>query len=1410
MKNPKKLTSVEHRRLSLERLEERQMLAVTYWVDDNDLGSNSGNPDYGTAITNPFQTIQEAAAVAEAGDTINIRAGLYRETVTPANSGTVANPIVYQAYNGEQVTVSGAEEISGFTQLTGDIYQANMPTSLGIGSDQIFVNGQMQLWARWPNTLTLDVSRPVFDTNSAITSSVNVSDDWEVALTDASFPGDASDYAGGYVNISAGSGWVRDTGLIKASSSGNTLDFDLLNQPTTASVYQPVNNDEYFISGTFNALDSAGEWFRDSGGTLSLWQPGGGDPDTSTVEYKARDYAFELGGIDYTTLDGVDIFASTIRTDENSDYNTIQNMDARYLSHSEIVSGSPWNYGTLNDGIILAGSNNTLRDSTIAYSSGNGVTISGTGQRVINNTIRDTNYLGTDAAAIYTASTLGSPSSSPTRNIEIAYNTIYDTGRSGINVRYLQSSNILNNEIYNAMLQSSDGGGIYTFGILDGPDFNDAKGTVIAYNRIYDIYAFDDAGDSRVSVGIYLDSGSNGYTVNDNIVWNTQRALQVGTSSVDLDHKFYNNTLVGDVYALDSHAVAGQQNTTGSEFWNNLMVGTVDFFNAGWNANGSNYVTGSINTVQFVDPGNGDFRLGAGSPAIDFGTASPPYTRGALGAAPDAGAIEFNTPAFTAGVGSNRDLNGNAIAVGSGTTAINAGYYDTLGPTAAPADRSIVRGVAIKDVSSVNNSLRGAENTIFELEDYTDSAAQGLTGVGSGTVFGAGVHSTLEAYTSWTSAAGDTAPEITFDLRGVYDLDGLQVWNFNSPTLTGRATQDIDIYISPDNDVNNLVLVTSITLAPVADPFAYAGEFFDLSSFALADSARLVRLDITSNYGADRTGLSEVQFSAAEPAPFSIENVTGITLEDFSSENNPDRGAVNTVFELEDPNASAPQGLTGAGAGTVFGAGVHDAFEAQTQWTSAAGDAAPDITFDLEGVYDLDGVQVWNLNNFFLSNRASQDVDIYISPDENLANLVYVTSITLAQPSGSGLYTGEFFDLSSFALASSARLVRLDITSNFGADRTGLAEVQFSANIPAPPALSEIDLREGASYYDSDNVNSAASPIRPNDAVDANASGVVGEIEEGEWLEYTLDVQTAGTYDWTFTLGTFGAGDSVTASIRDTSGNWTALGEVTTADLISGNNYALLGTSLDAGLQVVRIQFGGDGFDFTQFEIDGGAAVGSADFDADNDIDGFDFLSWQRGFGTTTGAAKSDGDADNDADVDATDLSIWETQYGDPAPLAAAQAPAAAAIVTPAEPALASLVSVATAEVEVPVAAATVATAAAPAPVVSVVTTEFSVAATERLDAAILVLNHKSVSDLIGAGRAKLEEVNPVRRTALAHDRFLELSQDLGVLRDRITTDVSSFRDRATTWASDWSEELDANQEKRAFEAALEQLFGAQ
>ncbi len=57
------------------------------------------------------------------------------------------------------------------------------------------------------------------------------------------------------------------------------------------------------------------------------------------------------------------------------------------------------------------------------------------------------------------------------------------------------------------------------------------------------------------------------------------------------------------------------------------------------------------------------------------------------------------------------------------------------------------------------------------------------------------------------------------------------------------------------------------------------------------------------------------------------------------------------------------------------------------------------------------------------------------------------------------------------------------------------------------------------------------------------------------------------------------------------------------------------------------------------------------DFDSDGDVDGADFLAWQRG--VAAGTTFPDGDANNSGTVDATDLAIWQAAYGSSNPIVA-------------------------------------------------------------------------------------------------------------------------------------------------------------
>ena len=55
--------------------------------------------------------------------------------------------------------------------------------------------------------------------------------------------------------------------------------------------------------------------------------------------------------------------------------------------------------------------------------------------------------------------------------------------------------------------------------------------------------------------------------------------------------------------------------------------------------------------------------------------------------------------------------------------------------------------------------------------------------------------------------------------------------------------------------------------------------------------------------------------------------------------------------------------------------------------------------------------------------------------------------------------------------------------------------------------------------------------------------------------------------------------------------------------------------------------------------------IASADFDDDGDVDGRDFLTWQRSYGKLINSLHAEGDADGDGDVDTADLAVYQAQF---------------------------------------------------------------------------------------------------------------------------------------------------------------------
>jgi hypothetical protein len=602
--------SAARRSACAEALEGRVLL--TNWcVSNAGLNSNPGT------LARPFQTIQQAANVAKPGDTVLIRGGTYYETVTPPRSGLPGKTINFEVYDGESVTIDGANPITGWTHYSGSIYEASQSWDLGEGNNQVFVNGQMMNEARWPNT-TLDVSHPVLAHTTGATSQIaNGPNASTATITDPHLTQPAGYWVGATIHIAPGQGWTAQTGTVTAYTPGK-LTYTFTSYAPTRSYENPSAGNGYYLTGKFQALDAPGEFYVDSAGHLYLWAPNGGSP--VNVQSKVRLDAFNLSGLSYINIIGLNIFASTIVTDASSSHVILSNLNVSYVSQFTIQPVG-WELGNpQQSGIQINGTNIILQDSTIAYSAGDGVLLGGSGNTVQKCLIHDTDYNAGDWAPIYV---LGSDNM-------VRHNTVYNAGRSGIVFRYSPDVQILNNLIYDVMLQTTDGGGLYTYG-------TNGAGSRIAYNVVYDVYA-----GGYGAAGIYLDNYSSNYLVDHNVVFNTDYALKLNPTNDD--DEIYNNTFANSNLGL---ATSGSGAMNGTVFANDIFAEPADF---GPGAVLQHLFTGS--NPHFVGGAAGnylDFKLAAGSPAIDAGEPLPPDTNGYTGNAPDDGAFEYGVGAFVAG-----------------------------------------------------------------------------------------------------------------------------------------------------------------------------------------------------------------------------------------------------------------------------------------------------------------------------------------------------------------------------------------------------------------------------------------------------------------------------------------------------------------------------------------------------------------------------------------------------------------------------------------------------------------------------------------------------------------------------------------------------------------------------------------
>jgi len=616
--------------------------ARSFYVSPDGADNNAGTK------AKPFLTVQKAADVMVAGDVCIVRGGTYRETVRLKKSGRKGTPICFVAAEGETVIFDGTELVKGRWSVYKDkIYKTKVDREF----DQLFVDGEMMVEARWPN---MRFPQQLWERSC-----------WARAgegsrygkMVDPKLAETGIDWTGAVAMLNAAHQFFTWTRPVQEHSRGSdtfTYKRNLSGITHFAEKTGPWEDDRYYLFGKLEALDAPCEWFLDrQSKMLYLWAPDGKSPASYKVQAKLRDYAFDISDRDYIEISGFEFFGTTIRF-SNCNRCLVENcrlwfpVFAREYTDPSVKKAPAETY--------ISGNYNTVRRCHIAYPSTNGLVMVGSYNTTEDNLIHDVCWGG---SLRYVGLSLGA-GEDKAGGCVARHNTLFNAGNAVLNYRG-QAYIIEYNHVYNGGLACKDVALIYT----GQPS---CAGSIVRYNWVHGCRAegMHAGGRLQGGLGIRGDDQTRRLTVHHNVVWDCGRD---GIIVKGDNNRVYNNTVIdigtqehpGNYINLHTMSEPEKwwrnqfpllkvQNAHSEIFNNAARTITADnngkTFPEGKNV-GNNF-KGSF--LKLVNPRNFDFRPRPGSPLIDAGRIIPGFTDGYRGKAPDIGAYEYGGERWLAGI----------------------------------------------------------------------------------------------------------------------------------------------------------------------------------------------------------------------------------------------------------------------------------------------------------------------------------------------------------------------------------------------------------------------------------------------------------------------------------------------------------------------------------------------------------------------------------------------------------------------------------------------------------------------------------------------------------------------------------------------------------------------------------------
>jgi hypothetical protein len=646
-------------------------LGQPYFVSPTGDDANPGT------LEEPFATLQRAQQAArEKHGHVCLRGGIYYlpETLvlTAEDSGTRDAPVVFQNYQDEKPVISGGVRLENldWQPATNGVFQAKIPAD--VQTEEIFVNGQRQVLARYPN----------FDPNAAY---------FDGFAPDAISPQRAarwSDAAGGYFHAMHPALWGDFTWRITGKDSNGQVKLEggWQNNRGAAAHWQIR-----FVENIFEELDAPGEWFLHSKThTLYFYPPAGLDLKNAVVEATRLRTLVEFRGeeqhpVRWITLRGL-VFRQAARTVMDTREPLVRSDWAIYRGGAIFFNGAE--DCALEDGFIDQVGGNAvfvnnynrrvaIRGTQIAKAGANGICFVGDPQAARSPLFnyyqvhkldeidrapgpRTGNYPAdcvVDDCLIHLTGRVEKQTAGVeidlAQGITVRHCSIYDVPRSGINIGDgCWGGHVIEFcDVFDTVKETGDHGSFNSWGrdrfwrpsidevnawvkqVPELPKLDAAKPIVLANNRWRCDHGWD----------IDLDDGSSFYIITNNLclrggIKNREGFGRVVENNIMVDggydpHAWYDES--GDIFRRNIVWTAYRPAGMHPPPWGaDMDFNLVQNYGVTTNAAATQLQQQSgrdehsmVADAQFIDPMRGDYGVKDGSPALALGFANFPMNQ---------------------------------------------------------------------------------------------------------------------------------------------------------------------------------------------------------------------------------------------------------------------------------------------------------------------------------------------------------------------------------------------------------------------------------------------------------------------------------------------------------------------------------------------------------------------------------------------------------------------------------------------------------------------------------------------------------------------------------------------------------------------------------------------------------------